>query len=493
MESKEPSNYVIVVEKDARVRGPLKTAIIRITEDEDGVLFFNQLGAAFEELKKIIDDGNEVDLMITDVFISDKFNIFGLIRELERVPKFWNIPLLVYTNGSDEEMLARIKKNVAHLPYRVMPKTMKSKVVGDAIIGLLEYRMENRYYLDLEIKIASMAKLGEDTLIPSTLKMIDQRAEKYFKFVSKAKVEHLKGRLYYEFWKQKSAELEPLLGQLERFAPSDKEFEKIRQEIKNLSKDTSEFLNNAERFFLATYRKNPSFWEVLHSLYTLYIDQNKLDEAKKYLSALIKIFPEQSKYFYRMGKIQELEGNFSSAVGNYHSAWKQLLEEGVTGYDIKNIMDIVDSTLEASRAIMNEVGVSNFNDEVKDSSSMANGLMRMLKQVNAVTRKALVNLAKEAPKDPEVFNKIGLTYRRAGDYGTAVKAYISALKLDKSDYRIRMNLAVSLALAGSWSEAGIELEKVRQLIVEREDEAVITALIDTVSRQDGGSLSKMLV
>ncbi len=458
----DPGNPIIIAQSNSQARITLRKSIAKLTDNPEDISFFKNIQLGFEELKSIISSGIEIDLFATDTFVENSFNIFTFIKEMEADPRYWNVPLLVYTHAPDIEMFNKIRKDIVHLPFRILPITLDEEQVMDVIKGLLEYKDENRYYIELEAKVLAVAGSGDRSSLSKTTDLIDKHASKYGKVLHPAKVALLKGRLYYELWKSGG-------------------------------KKNEELLKDAENAFLEAHEGFPRHWETIFSLYTLYMEQNMIKKAKEYLTTLIEIFPEHAKFSYRMGKLNELEGDFSSAVKQYLTAAQAMIEEGVSGFNMNDVMEIVDASLDASKKMLADMNLTSYTERKTGVGSIEYMLVRTLKQNNATARTVLIQLTKKVSDDPDLFNKIGITYRRTGSYDMAMEMYGKALKLAPDNQRIRLNYSVALAMSGLWDVAGKEMAMVKRDNSEADDAAVIEMLVDVIDKKDAATLEKIVI
>jgi len=466
LKKSQPGNPILISETNSQARITLRRAIAKLTDNPEDINFFRDVATAFDELKNLVECGIDVDLFVTDLYMENNFNIFMLIKEMEKSQKFWNIPLLIYTHMPDKEMFNRIRKDISHLPFRLLPITLDGNAVIEVCEGLLNYKKENSSYLTLESRFSDIVEEGEEEDIDKAMVEIDREAEKNQKVLHKAKVSHVKGKLYFDLFKRKSLEGDD---------------------------NNKSIMQKAEGHFLTAHKEFPNFWEITFSLFTLYMGQGKIKEAKDYLKQLIEMFPEQSKYSFKMGKINELEGEFAEAVTNYLGAARSMIEEGVEGFEVDDIMEVVDASLSASKKMLDEMGLSKFTTLDKQIGTREYGVIKTLKQNNATTRNALLKLTKKVSDDPNIFNKIGITYRRTGDFKMALEMYGKALKLDSENPRIRINFSISLALFGSWKLADNEMSKAEELNRDNSDNDIIDKLKKIISQKDSKSLAKMLL
>lgn len=489
---KDKEKVVIVVEYNPQAKIILRRALGNLTGNSDSIRFLKNIFDAIEEMKAVSASGKVPDLLVTDIFFSEEINIFRLIREMEETPVLWNTPVLVFTNEADERMFNRIRKDAVHIPLRIAPKTNDSAAIAKICRGLLDFKEENRYFLEVEASINSYVEQGRVSLVDAAIKKIDKYANKYTLAFPPAKVNLLKGEVCFGMWKKKRDEYDSLAEEMEKNPNSSggKGWEKKLEEV---AADMERLISDAEKYFLEAHGAYPRFWAVTYSLYTLYMEQRKIKQAKGYLVELIEIFPEQTEYYHRMGKLNELEGDYTSAVKNYLAAARNAWEEGIAGYDLGEIMDIVNRSIDSTKKMLKKMGLAKISMKEHEVGSEEFLIMNVLKKNNAQIRGALVQMTKKIPDDAELFNKIGITYRRTGNGNLAAEMYKKAVLLAPENHRIRINYSAALALCGSWGLAKKEAETAKGLDKEREDDASIDALLDVISSEDMDALEKILV
>ena len=488
----DKEKIILVVEYNPQAKMILRRAVGSITGNPQGVRFHKNLFDTVEELKVISASGKTPDLIVTDIFFSEEINIFRLIRELEENSIYWNTPVLVFTNEADEGTFNRIRKDAVHIPLRIAPKTNDDTAIGKICRGLLDFKEENRHYLELEASIHSYIEHGRASLIDAALKKIDDYAKKYSLAFPPAKVNLLKGEAYFGMWKKKREEYDSLAEEFEQ-NPQSSGTKDLEKKLEEAGAEAERMVVEAEKYFLEAHAAYPRFWAITHALYTLYMEQRKIKQAKEFLVELIDIFPEQTEYYHRMGKLNELEGDYTSAVKNYLAAARNAWEEGIAGYDLSEIMDIVNRSIDSTRKMLKKMGLSKISMQEHEIGSEEYLIMNVLKKNNAQIRGALVQVAKKSPDDAELFNKIGITYRRTGDGKLAAEMYKKAVLLAPENHRIRVNYSAALALCGSWGLALKEAETAKELDKSKEDEETIEALLDVLSSEDMNALEKILV
>ncbi len=408
-------------------------------------------------------------------------------------PSLWNVPLILYTNEIDAEMINKIRKNIKHLPFRIIIKSRDYILIAKTCQELLEFQEENKYYLEIENSVATYARIGNTTLILNMFKKIDVYATKYKKAFPEAKVNFLKGKTYYELWKMKLVASDNLVKEIEKCAHDSPEALAKVAELELLTKEVENYNSKAEEYFGAAKETFPNFWPNLYMLFNISMVKNKMVKAKEYLCKLIDIFPEQSEYYFKMGKINEFEGDLIGALGNYYTAARSLMEHGYAGRPTEHVMEIVDKSLSLTKKLMKKHNITRLSTPEHIHSFDDFLPMETLQKVNAMSRKAMKEVVKDNPKDATLYNKIAITHRRTGDLLTAIKMYEKALVIDPDDYRIRINYAAAIALRGSWDQAVEEMGKVLELDSEGEDEEICNSLADILEKKDKVRLEEILI
>jgi len=484
---------IIVAESNQQANILLRRALSPLSKKKDGVLYFKNIFDALETMKKLLTTDVGVSIVISDIFLNENYNIFRLIKEMESTPGLWNTALILYTNEADAEMFNRVRKDIKHIPFKMIHKTNDAKMIEKTCRALIEYQIGNRYYLELETSIKTYLNIGRVSLLGTIMKKIDEYIEKYPKVFHTAKVGLLKGNAYFGFWQKKSEEAAIFITELEKYSPSDPNYTEINEKLNMVITEAEGLLSEAEKNLLAAFEAYPKYWQVINALYWLYMEQNKPGEAKKYLIKLINLFPQQTEYSFQMGKLIELEGDFSGAIQHYLAASRNASQEGMTGYKTEDIMEIVDQTLECSKKVMKKIGISQIKTEGYDIGSEEFISLRTLQQVNAQVRVVMEDMTKRNHAGSTLYNKIGITYRRVGNYKMASEMYVRAIKEDPNDHRIRINYAALLGVRGSWNLAEVELEKAISLDTEGEDREVLKIIQEIISKKNIDKLKHVLV
>ena len=190
----------LVIEKNKQARIILQRALEGLSIPPKGIFYYSGIFDALEELKKTALAGDYIDLVITDIFYRDEYNIFRLLREMESIQGLWNTPVLLFTNESDSEMYTRVLKEIRHMPFRLITKNNDENAIRSACRGLIEYRWENRHYLSAMAKVETYIETSSRTLLPGAIEMIELCGEEHPSACGPERVAYLKGRHYYGTW-----------------------------------------------------------------------------------------------------------------------------------------------------------------------------------------------------------------------------------------------------------------------------------------------------
>jgi len=297
--------------------------------------------------------------------------------------------------------------------------------------------------------------------------LIDDHAVRFPNALHKAKREFIKGRTCYDLWKK--------ISKMEKTG----EMELLRQK--------------AYVYLKTAHEAYPNHWKILLALHTYHMDEGNLSAAKIYLEDLVKLFPEHSEYHFRLGKINEKEGDTSAAVQNYNIAGENVMNEGLDNFLADYVVNIVDASLNSTKELLSNMGMSKIGLEGLDKKSIEYQNMKLLQKSNADVRNSLFRLSKKKKGDPNLFNKIAITYRRIENYRMALENYVKAVEIDRDNHRIRINYAAALAMYGQWERAEKEIELARSLDFKREDTNTIDILEKAIGERDKDQLQKLLI
>ena len=492
--SRQVSRPIIIVERNNLALDKLLHGISKSGIDVRKALKFQDIGNALTDLKSLVQTTMDVDLVVTDIYHNDETNVFGLIRAMEQVPRLWNTPLAIYTNDTSLKTINQLRREVVHIPFRIIAKNSPQEVTAKIIREMLDYKVQNQIYLDVELKTQTIIDKNYTSMMPLGLEMIDDYANKYPKICTKSKMALLRGKLYFGFLKNQRKLLGPLLEKSQNISPDDASYDQLMKEIDGVSKNIEEMKNLAEKNFLDAHESNPCDWKILHTTYEYYMGERNFAQAKKYLGTLTELFPDSWDFFYNMGKIQEMESDFTKAFQSYFEGMRKALDDGMSNMNLDDLMDMVDRSLLMTKRIFERIGVGSLEQsETEDITSRKSEVMRILRKSNAQVRSILLYISEKSPLNADCFNKIGITYRRAGDFSNATDSYSKALLLDPKNARIRMNLSVVLALCNCWDKATDEMNKVKRLDIEAEDEKVIAKLDQIYINKQKEELLKVLI
>jgi len=488
----EKISQVIVIEHNHQAKLLIKRGLETFLNPMDTTKYYPNISSAIEDMKVMLDAGLDVDLIITELFYTDTINIFSLLHYLENIQSLWNTPLVIYTNETSKAMHKRISKEIKYIPFRFVTKVNDEMVLANACKELLKFRKENRHYLSLLTTVNAFKSIGKASLLVPTIKKIDDYTYKYPEAIPKGRKDYLKGVVFFSLWQELNKEAEVHVKTLENASRSSSNYSNATKKLEKLSKQLDVLMDNTETYFLNALEYIPDNWEILQGLYTFYLDRADLKEAKKYLLMLIKAFPNQSRYYHRLGKINEMEGDFTSAIKNYFSAARNAWDEGLAGYDPNDVMEIINSSLHASKKVLQEAGATEISADKYEAGSQLHASMQIMQQANAQVRLALAHMVKKNPQEPDLYNKLGITYRRVGNIRMATEMYAKAIKLAPNNPRIRINYAVALASTQTWDFAGREIKEAKALDSQGEDAKFIDILVDVINEKDSKRLNKIL-
>lgn len=458
---------VVIIEKTQSYRRVMEHGIGIISLGRPKVHQFHDIASALQALQKHINGEINIALITTDLFLNDDANIFTLIKKMESEQKLWNIPILLNSNMADRDTFNRVRKDIVHIPFRMRPKTIDEGAIARTCLNLLEFKDENLNYLKLEREIDKFIFAGDISKVGEMIEKIDDYAVRFPNALHKAKKEFIKGRTCYDLWKKISKT-------------------KNTTETENLRQKAHIYLKNAHD----TY---PNHWKILLALHTYHMDEGNMNAAKLYLEELVKLFPEHSEYHFRLGKMNEKEGNRAAAVRDFNIAGENVMNEGIGNFPSEYVVDIVDSSLNSTKDLLSDMGLSKIGLEGLDKKSNEYQNMKMLQKSNADVRNTLFRLSKKKTGNSELFNKIAITYRRIGNYSLALENYVKAVNIEDENHRIRVNYAAALAMYGQWEKGEKEIKVAGRLDRQREDSEAIEAVAKAIHERDPKQLQKLLI
>ncbi|MDH5541328.1 MAG: tetratricopeptide repeat protein [Nitrospinota bacterium] len=463
------SSPIIVIEWLPQSRVIIGRAADRLARGAGQMIVYPKIKPALEDLKKIVSSGGDIALVISDLYLNDSVNIFSLIREMEADPVFWNIPLLAYTNLASLNIFNWVRKDIIHLPFRMIPKTIDEGSIVRACTSLMQFKSEHLSYLELEKRIDAMVEKGDVALAPEIIGMLEKGAMEYPNVLHRAKAEYLKGMSLYGIWKRR-VEAGEGAGSAE-----------------------AEIRKKALAYFLSAHKLYPKHWKLLFALYSWYLDDKNPDAARVYLEELVKLFPEHSEYRLLLGQLQEGKGELTEANRSYYLAGKNIENEGIGNFDEKFVMSVVDASLNLAKRTLSGLNRTKIDSRGFGKETAEYESMKILQKNNALVRGALLRMAEINDKDPELFNKIGITYRRIGQYRLALEMYRRALNRESGNSRIRINYAAALALTGEWQRAEEEIRIAGEKDETGEDAETVRMLSEIIASREGEKLEKILV
>ncbi|MFH1134802.1 MAG: tetratricopeptide repeat protein [Pseudomonadota bacterium] len=162
--------------------------------------------------------------------------------------------------------------------------------------------------------------------------------------------------------------------------------------------------------------------------------QGRFEEALEEFKAMLSIY-ENAEIYYNVGYIKTAQGKYEEAIMAFQRAAQ------------------IDKAHAAAYKKMGEVYIKLGRvDEARTSLERAAEIF-MEKSMDLDAEEVLLEALKLNPKTLNIFNSLGIIYRRRGDFEEAIKNYRRALKVDPQDENIHYNLARVYLSLGLYTEA----------------------------------------
>ena len=168
--------------------------------------------------------------------------------------------------------------------------------------------------------------------------------------------------------------------------------------------------------------------------------QGNFDEALACFKRIVSI-QETAEAFYNMGYIKTAQGKYEEALIAFRKA-TQLNNAFAKAY-------------QQMGEIYNKLGRF---DEARHSLSRAAEIF-MDKNMDSDAEKTFMKVLEINPNTPNVFNSLGIVYRRQGRHDDAIRMYKKAIRVNPYDEHIHYNLARVFISAKRFSEAADILRK----------------------------------
>lgn len=275
-------------------------------------------------------------------------------------------------------------------------------------------------------------------------------------------------------------------------------YELVKNELTAANKKNNPLLEKAEKILADANKDNKHFWKTSYVLYEIAVEKGDYRTAKGYLLQLIKLFPEEFDYSYKLGRIYAMENEYNLAMEYFENASKKALIEGSSGISAEDILDIANESMKMAQKIMVKSNASDFNDlkKVKEDSEEYY-LLNIMKKNNAQIRTALLNLSTKPNSNKLLLadyqNKIAITFRRNADYVMGMNTYQEAIKLDPTNPIIRLNYAACLALLKLFEQAEIEVLKSKEYNNNDIKENIIEKVLSLIKGKDVEGIKRILV
>ncbi|MBF0275395.1 MAG: tetratricopeptide repeat protein, partial [Nitrospinae bacterium] len=357
---------------------------------------------------------------------------------------------------------------------------------------LIEFKINNQKYLELESKIHSIIEMGNRNLLNPALQTIHSYSEKYPKVCTFPKVQLLTGELYFSFWKLSNEELKRLADKMIGIKENSSEYTFIVEKIEKEGEVNKRMIDLAKNAFKASHEARPTYWKANEALYKLHVEMDELNDAKHYLGYLISSFPAEATYSLKMGRLNEISNRFTNSVNFFLESAEKALHAGVSNLKKEDLLEIIDASLRTGKKLMKQMNISELSAKAENALETRTMLKNMRKN-NAQLRVTLEKMSRQFPNDPEYLNKIAITYRRTGEYHIAEEYYKKAIQADKNDAVIRINYAMCLACSNIFDKATEMIESAAKLEMNDEEKETYEKSRELINKKDIVRIKKVMI
>ena len=162
--------------------------------------------------------------------------------------------------------------------------------------------------------------------------------------------------------------------------------------------------------------------------------QGRFEEALDEFKAVLSIY-ESADIYYNVGYIKTAQGKYEEAIMAFQRA-AQIDKAHASAYKKMGEAYIKLGRVEEARISLEKAAE-----------------IFMEKSMDQDAEKVLLEALKLNPKTLNIFNSLGIIYRRRGDFHEAIKNYKRALNVDPQDENIHYNLARVYISLGHYTEA----------------------------------------
>jgi len=151
--------------------------------------------------------------------------------------------------------------------------------------------------------------------------------------------------------------------------------------------------------------------------------ENRWDEALTTFKRILSIESESAEVFYNMGYIQTAQGNYDEAILCFRKA------------------TLINSHHARAYQQMGEVYTQLGQKEEAEKAFQKAADIYIEKEMDESAEQVLLEVARINPNTVNVYNSLGIVYRRQGKLQEAIKQYQKALKVNPNDENIYYNLS----------------------------------------------------
>lgn len=223
--------------------------------------------------------------------------------------------------------------------------------------------------------------------------------------------------------------------------------------------------------------------EKLDSMFAIIQEQEKDIAAEAVLQEGLDLM-QRGEYTAAMEKFTAMLGMYENPEVYYNigyiKASQKRYDESIRAFRIAIKID--QKYARAYRALA-EVYLKTGRTEEAEAMMQRAGEIYMEQNMTREAETAFHEVLKLNPNTTNIYNSLGILYRRTGDYEKAIQAYEKALRVDPEDENIFFNLGRACCDAGAHTRARVYLDRALELCPEF-DEAreLLQSIAETVCR-----------
>ena len=181
----------------------------------------------------------------------------------------------------------------------------------------------------------------------------------------------------------------------------------------------------------------------------MYLANNNLKIAELHFTEALNKDPEMFDAYIGLGKIEIYKGNYKSALARFNKA-NELKPESIEALIGGARALRFDGQLNAAiKKINQEMMIESDNIDILRELAMIYDVMGK-ENLSAALYKEILE---KTPDDASSYNNLGLNQIVREKYDEAISSFLKALEIDKTNNRIKNNLATAYALSGEERKA----------------------------------------